>query len=73
MTGLRSIPFLGEAEAVIELGIKSQLVMWDLAQVTPFWACCLSIFLNYFIYVFGFFLAVPEHAQVPRPGMEPKL
>ena len=33
--------FLGEAVTVIRLGIKFGLLMWGLAQGTPFWAYCL--------------------------------
>ena len=30
---------MGEAEAVLGLGIKSWFVDMGLAQVTPFWSC----------------------------------
>ena len=43
---LIKITFLGEIETAIGLDIKFQFSM-GLAQVTPFWACCLS-FIKHF-------------------------
>ena len=43
---LIKITFLGETETVIGLDTKFQFSM-GLAQVTPFWACCLSFFKHF--------------------------
>ena len=57
------VTFLGEAETTTRIDVKLCLLLWRLAQVTPFGECCFFFFLSFLFFPSKTFLLNTKHIE----------